>query len=1701
MRRYEVIETVGEGAYGTVLKCKDRQSDRFVAVKKYKPSSGSAYVRQTMVRELRAQQALRGEPCVVHYLEAFKENGTLYIVMDYVKHNLLDVLDHYPNGLNRDLVRRLLFTVLIGVRSCHRSGIIHRDIKPENILVSEKEGTATLCDFGFSRPKLHFHVHRPSASLQSASIQSSRAHHLSPVSTTREVKNTAEQLHSKNGISDGYESCMEEKSNANEGVKPIRTEVGVEGGVRNGGTTPRFHRVPPLAAESNGNSPVTKHVSSFPLFHSSGISPKCGVEGEPLETEQNVMTDYVATRWYRSPEMLLGFPHYSFPVDMWAVGCIMAEACDGCPLLPGRTELEQIQLIEERIGPLPCRYQTAFVERVRRGRQPLCLFNSSTDQKTTIPGCSMKPSKVDIHKWESSGQPPCEKGTAPEKHQESASANDDLKSTSHHNSMESKKPTTDLFSSPCSPPQKVINEESVVESPRCPDSHSLALSLSEQNVTSPNSNKKRKLSFSDMKGGRCDYLDSRFLSIIGEDGVHLLRQLLAIDGSERITVDDAIEHPFLRDLREKYDPYARVMETLVTPVVPEVKSERVVSLASPTTLDSGGDLETTTEDGKRKTCFSLLRFPSTSSFFCEISPTDRVSPSLQEEGSMKASARIQKMSKSSTFLSDQHSMQPTQSDRNTLVKESIKADTTCHTSLSAAGCDEVGLRLFEIPEDSEEETKKIDRMSSDCSLNHTTTTTASVLDPRMGVKRLSSFSKVTTDSSPHSCRTLQEESPHSSKGDTVGMNMKMNDKEECEGSRLAHEKKKESTKSEKEEGNLVTAEKGKKKKSVSQGYKVSRKAAVAEKHGRKSARTNTTSYFSVTEPVTERQWRGEKDDEVSPRTRTLRSKVEVRSGTSTARSSKKAADKEEKKVSAAVGLSFLSQSTPSRHFLRRADGRNREGSGTRMEREGEKVSSAVAERKVTSPTPHHKKQSLAILGDESTSLFMIPSLRRSSEVQKASCSQPKNAPLAAREASSFTKEAVKAKKKKKDGKKMSVEKFTKILPSSSLYPCESPEKPEEWASTKKSEIEEIQRGALEDVPSVAKSEGRPVRSHETSTPFCPSLCPAQNSPRCGSLRSSEWVTTALRTPSPTLVVALDNNIAANNENECKTEAEHSDKPSRSSSTSVKLASQQLPPPLNSPFAFHSSSAFKSSTTLNSEEVSNRNQNRSDSPKTELPSSAKCPFIKFPSPSPPHFPFFNHNQKAEETHNSHQTVKPTLFFRAAPSRSSILPGLTPIHSSSHNGGDATLSVLECHPPNSSSATVQQHHWPSRTNSRQGANTPKSPSASTSSCSFLAFDATSGGGAALVKNNPSSRPTPPLCRSMVHSPVRPNPFFTLAALKSGSHTSWEESAPFSTLPLRSTSSEAIESPIQDVSSEEGTTSGQKNKKNAGDFPPSVKTAHRPPIYTKLSSRSSCCQDKINPNFTMKETSFCNLSPSASKSKNSSLRSASINSLRKNDRREAHIRRPDEDSTKRNEDNSDDISCKNEFSTVLAKASQEGHYQRLADSPVGSDSNDREREVDFLNSFLRPIVSTNMAENNSAEGKVMPTNSSLYGHGEWSDKNNDTVDDVGHNSLSSLSPDFIPLSSTGSTGLKKGACVSPSALQKLQLPQREGGYSGKGDQFDATNLSPAMSQRSSSLCNLSNSRLSLTKFPSFHNQLQAQVNSKKKRLVLRDRALNND
>jgi len=84
-------------------------------------------------------------------------------------------------------------------------------------------------------------------------------------------------------------------------------------------------------------------------------------------TSKPPYTEYVSTRWYRAPEVLLRSRDYSVPVDMWALGTILVEVLTLKPLFPGDSEVDQVYKICEVLGDPSTEYGTDERGRVKGG--------------------------------------------------------------------------------------------------------------------------------------------------------------------------------------------------------------------------------------------------------------------------------------------------------------------------------------------------------------------------------------------------------------------------------------------------------------------------------------------------------------------------------------------------------------------------------------------------------------------------------------------------------------------------------------------------------------------------------------------------------------------------------------------------------------------------------------------------------------------------------------------------------------------------------------------------------------------------------------------------------------------------------------------------------------------------------------------------------------------------------------------------------------------------------------------------------------------------------------------------------------------------------------------------------------------------------------------------------------------------------------
>ncbi len=131
---FEVLELLGKGGFGIVLKAFDDKLQRLVAIKVLGPQlTGSANARSRFVREARAAAAVNSKYVVSTY-EVY-EQPIPYLVMEYVVgKSLQDRLDRLEPFATRDILR-IGAEIAKGLAAAHQQGLIHRDIKPANILL------------------------------------------------------------------------------------------------------------------------------------------------------------------------------------------------------------------------------------------------------------------------------------------------------------------------------------------------------------------------------------------------------------------------------------------------------------------------------------------------------------------------------------------------------------------------------------------------------------------------------------------------------------------------------------------------------------------------------------------------------------------------------------------------------------------------------------------------------------------------------------------------------------------------------------------------------------------------------------------------------------------------------------------------------------------------------------------------------------------------------------------------------------------------------------------------------------------------------------------------------------------------------------------------------------------------------------------------------------------------------------------------------------------------------------------------------------------------------------------------------------------------------------------------------------------------------------------------------------------------------
>ena len=146
--RFQLVDKLGDGAFGAVWRAIDPELDRAVAIKIPRKSQLQRQDEEFFLREARVAAQLQ-HPNIVTVHEIGRDGDTLYIVSDLIEGNDLSkwISDHQPNARQ---TAEMCIGIAQGLHHAHEAGVIHRDLKPSNILVSE-DGQPHITDFGLAK--------------------------------------------------------------------------------------------------------------------------------------------------------------------------------------------------------------------------------------------------------------------------------------------------------------------------------------------------------------------------------------------------------------------------------------------------------------------------------------------------------------------------------------------------------------------------------------------------------------------------------------------------------------------------------------------------------------------------------------------------------------------------------------------------------------------------------------------------------------------------------------------------------------------------------------------------------------------------------------------------------------------------------------------------------------------------------------------------------------------------------------------------------------------------------------------------------------------------------------------------------------------------------------------------------------------------------------------------------------------------------------------------------------------------------------------------------------------------------------------------------------------------------------------------------------------------------------------------------------
>ena len=157
-QKYEILDPMGQGAYGVVVAAKDLTSDdpdsNLVAIKKIERAFEHKVFMQRTLRELKILRLLQHENIIGVKTTILKpprkeDFDDIYVVSDLMETDLTQIIKSQQE-LSDEHIQFFLYQILRGLKYIHSAGILHRDLRPRNLLVNSN-CDLKICDFGLAR--------------------------------------------------------------------------------------------------------------------------------------------------------------------------------------------------------------------------------------------------------------------------------------------------------------------------------------------------------------------------------------------------------------------------------------------------------------------------------------------------------------------------------------------------------------------------------------------------------------------------------------------------------------------------------------------------------------------------------------------------------------------------------------------------------------------------------------------------------------------------------------------------------------------------------------------------------------------------------------------------------------------------------------------------------------------------------------------------------------------------------------------------------------------------------------------------------------------------------------------------------------------------------------------------------------------------------------------------------------------------------------------------------------------------------------------------------------------------------------------------------------------------------------------------------------------------------------------------------------